>query len=170
MTSSIQAAKRLTLKELSLLPITYEAIIDEEYLDSNRHMNVSWYLHLFNQATGGMHRRIGFDWDQLNADGASSFILEGHIRYLAEVLVGEHITLRTRLIARSAKRVQLLHFMFNDDKQTLAATNEKVMAHMDMNIRRMSPYPEPVAQQLDELLAEHQALDWEPPVCGVMRA
>ena len=170
MTSSIQAAKRLTLKELSLLPITNEAIIDEEYLDSNRHMNVSWYLHLFNQATGGMYKWMGFDRDQLKAGSASSFILEGHIRYLAEVLVGEHITLRTRLIARSAKRVQFLHFMFNDDKQTLAATYEKVMAHMDMNTRRMSPYPEPVAKQLDEVLAQHRALDWDPPVCGVMQA
>ena len=170
MNSSIQAAKRLTLKELSPLPITNEATIDEEYLDSNRHMNVSWYLHLFNQATGGMHKWLGFDWGQLKADGAGTFILEGHIRYLAETLVGEHVTLRTRLIARSAKRVQFLHFMFNDDKQTLAATYEKVVAHMDMSTRRMSPYPGPIAKQLDEVLAQHQALDWDPPVCGVMQA
>ncbi len=170
MNSSILEAKRLTLKQLSPLPITNEAIIDEEYLDSNRHMNVSWYLHLFNRATGGMHKWLGFDWGQLKADGSSSFILEGHIRYLAEVLVGEHVTLRTRLIARSAKRVQFLHFMFNDDKQTLAATYEKVLAHMDMNTRRMAPYTEPIAEKLDEVLAQHQALDWDPPVCGVMQA
>ena len=70
----------MTLKELSPLPITNEASIDEEYLDSNGHVNVSWYLHLFNQATGGMHKWLCLDWGQLKADGASSFILEGHVR------------------------------------------------------------------------------------------
>ena len=170
MTSSILAAKRLTLKELSPLPITNEATIDDDYLDSNRHMNVSWYGHLFNQATGGMQKWLGFDWSQLQADEAGSFILEGHIRFLAEVLVDEHVSLYTRLIDRSAKRVHYLHFMFNDDKQMVAATYEKVVAHMDLNTRRMAPFPEPISKKLDEVLALHVALDWDPPVCGVMQA
>ena len=66
--------------------------------------------------------------------------------------------------------VQFLHFMYNDDKKTLAATYEKVLAYMDINTRRMTPYPQPIARQLDEGLAKHQALDWDPPVCGVMQA
>ncbi len=41
---------------------------------------------------------------------------------------------------------------------------------MDMNTRRMAPYPEPIAEKLDEVIAQHQALDWDPPVCGVMQA
>ena len=58
--SSIQAAKHLRLDELSVLPVTHEAVIDEEYLDSNGHMNVSWYLHLFNRATGGRSHALSF--------------------------------------------------------------------------------------------------------------
>jgi acyl-CoA thioester hydrolase len=170
MKSSIQAAKRLTLNELSALPITHEAVIDEEYLDSNGHMNVSWYLHLFNQATGGTYRWLGVDCRKQRSEGSSTFALEGHVRYFAELLAGEQVTLRTRLISRSAKRVQLLHFMFNEDNQALAATYEEVIAHMDLTLRRMTPYPDAIAKQLDEVLAEHQALPWEAPVCGVMQS
>jgi acyl-CoA thioester hydrolase len=170
MQTSIRAAKRLTLSDLSSLPITNEATIDEEFLDSNRHMNVSWYWHLFNQSTGGLYRWMGTDWKQLRAAGSGSFALEAHIRYLSEVLVEQHVTVRTRLIARSATRLQSLHFMFNDDQQRVAATYEEVLAHMDMTTRRMTPYPAPMAKRLDEVLAEHQALDWDPPVCSVMGA
>ena len=60
--------------------------------------------------------------------------------------------------------------MFNDDQQRVAATYEEVLAHMDMTTRRMTPYPAPMAKRLDEVLAEHQALDWDPPVCSVMGA
>ena len=165
-----QAAKRLTLEQVSSLPITNEATIDETFLDSNRHMNVSWYLHLFNRATGEMYRALGVDWSELRDSSSSSFILEGHIRYLSEVLIGEHVTVRTRLVGRSAKRVHFLHLMFNDDKQTIAATYEKVMAHMDMKTRRMAPYPKPIQLKLDAIFARHQSLDWDPPVCGVMQA
>jgi acyl-CoA thioester hydrolase len=170
MASNIRSAKRLTLKELALLPITNEAAIDEAFLDSNRHMNVSWYWHLFNQSTEGMQKWLGFDWAKIDEHGGGLFILEGHIRYLAEVLVGQHVTVRTRLIARSAKRIQYLHFMFNDDNQTLAATYEEVQSHMDMKSRRMAPYPDSIAKSFDKALAEHEALDWDPSVCGVMRS
>ena len=38
-----------------------------------------------------------------------------------------------------------------------------------MNTRRMAPLPDDIAERFDKLLAEHKALPWEPPVCGVMR-
>ena len=170
MTASIQAAKRTTPEQLSTLPVTNEATIDEEFLDANRHMNVSWYLHLFNQATGGMYSWMGIDWPHFKANGSSSFILEGHIRYLNEVLIGQHVTLRTRFVDRTPKRLQFLHFMFNDDNRTIAATYEVVLAHIDMASRRMAPFPPAMAAKLDVVVAQHQALDWEPPVCGVMHA
>ena len=161
--------RRPAIDQLEQLPVTYESVIDEEYVDSNGHMNVAWYLHLFNKATGGLHRWLGFDWPQLKAGGVSSFVLEGHIRYLAEVFEGQQVTLRSRLIARSARRLQYLHFMFNEDKRTLAATYEEVLAHMDMKTRRMKEYAPSLAAQLDRGLAEHQTLSWEPPICGSLR-
>ena len=170
MNNTIRAAKQLTVDQLSSLPITKEATIVDEYLDSNRHVNVSWYLHLFNQATLGMQKWLGFNWRELKSEGASSFSLEGHIRYLAELFAGEHVTVRTRLISRSSKRLHYLHFMFNDDQQKLAATYEEIQAYMDMNKRRMAPYPGPLAARLDEVLQQHQALDWAPPICGAMQA
>jgi acyl-CoA thioester hydrolase len=168
--ANIQAAKAVTLDQLSALPITKEATIDEEYLDSNRHMNVSFYFRLFNQATGGLHKLLGFDWREQNSEGAGSFILEGHTRYLAEVLVGQHVTIRTRLIGWSAKRLQLLHFMSNDDAQSIASTDERVLAHIDLTTRRMAPYPAGIAGKIEEMLVDHRKLTWDPPVCGIMQA
>ena len=170
MNPSIKAAKKIKAEQLETLPITNEATIDEEFLDANRHMNVSWYLHLFNQATGRMYSWMGIDWPQFKSRGSSSFILEGHIRYLDEVLISQHVTLRSRLIARTPKRIHFLHFMYNDDNHSMAATYEVVLAHMDMSSRRMAPFPPFMGEKFDTVLAQHQALDWEPPVCGVMQA
>jgi acyl-CoA thioester hydrolase len=167
---SVFAAKQLTEDQLAMLPVTHEATIGVDYLDVMGHMNVVWYLHLFNRATLGLTKQLGFDINYMKKTGSGSFALEGHVRYLSEVLVEHRVAVRTRLIDRTPKRIHLLHFMFNEDRRTLAATFENVFAHIDLTARAMSPFPAPIAARLDELLAEHEALPWDPPVCGVMRA
>src|SRR5438067_12161131 len=120
------------------LPITYRATIPPDYLDEMGHMNVMWYTHLFGCATMGLFERIGLTREYFEAHHAGSFALEHHVRYLAEVRVGQHVTLRTRALGRSAKRMHFMHFMVHDDGR-LAATGEFIGTHVDMKVRRSSP-------------------------------
>ena len=94
------------------LPITYRATIPPDYLDEMGHMNVMWYTHLFGCATMGLFERIGLTREYFEANHAGSFALEHHVRYLAEVRVGQQVTLRSRALDRSAKR---LHFMMSQN-------------------------------------------------------
>jgi acyl-CoA thioester hydrolase len=152
------------------LPVTAQAEIPTSYLDEMGHMNVMWYTHLFSRAVWGLFDRIGFTHEYMQANRAGSFALELHVRYLAEVRAGQHVTLRTRCLARTPKRIHYMHFMVLDERDVLGATGEIVSAHVDMNTRRQSPFPEPIAAEFDKLLAAHQSLPWPAPVCGTMRA
>jgi acyl-CoA thioester hydrolase len=154
---------------LDLLPITLRQEIPEEYRDIFGHMNVMWYTRLFGMSFGNFGEGFGFGREYMQANHVGSFALESHTRYLAEVHIGNHITVRSRLLGRSAKRLHFIHFMSLDETGALAATQENISAHIDMNIRRSSPFPELIATQLDKLLAEHNALDWQAPVCGSMK-
>ncbi|HMC10465.1 MAG TPA: thioesterase family protein, partial [Pirellulaceae bacterium] len=89
-------------------------------------------------------------------------------RYRKEVRVGERVTLRTRLIARSEKQFHVIHFMTKGNDHVLAATGEFLAAHMDMSTRRTAPFAPHVAHNLDRLLAEHLALDWQPQLSGAI--
>jgi len=156
---------------LSDLPITARAEIPTSYLDEMGHMNVMWYTHLFSRAVWGLFNLIGFSGEYMKAVGAGSFALELHVRYLVEVRAGQRVTLRTRALGRTPKRIHYLHFMSIDDRDdVLSATGEIVSAHVDLNLRRQSPFPESIAAVYDRLLAEHSALTWDAPVCGTMHA
>lgn len=155
--------------DLNALPITYRASIPESYLDEMGHMNVMWYTHLFSQAMGGIFGAIGLTRAYFEANRAGSFALEAHIRYLREVRAGMNVTVRTRLVGRSAKRFHILHFLVIDEGNVPAATGEFVGTHIDMTVRRSSPFPESITATYDRILAEHSALEWEPPLCGVMK-
>lgn len=155
--------------DLSLLPVTHRELIPESYRDRMGHMNVSWYIHLFNGALRGFYELFGFNRSYMEATESGVFALECHIRYLSEVKVGQRVTLRSRAIARTEKRLHFVLFMEIDDSGALASICEYVVAHIDMKVRRMSPILEPVASRFDELVAEHQALDWDAPMCGSIR-
>jgi acyl-CoA thioester hydrolase len=151
---------------LDLLPITYEDTIPEDYLDMMGHMNVMWYTHLFGRATCGIFRLAGMDDAYFQANNAGSFALAQFFRYKKEVRVGEHVTLRSRLLARSAKQFHVIHFMTKGPDHVLAATGEFLAAHIDMATRRTSPFAPHIAENLDRIIAQHAQLEWQPPLSG----
>jgi len=159
---------KLTPQDLQELPVMHEAVIPEEYMDRMGHMNVAWYTHLFSNATGAFFRHFGLDGEYMKQHQAGSFALEAHIRYLSECLVGQHVHLRGRALARTRTRFHYMLFLVNDDKEVVSATCEFVGAHIDMKVRRMSAIPEHIAKSFDALAKAHQQLEWAPPLCGTM--
>ena len=154
---------------LSALPVTHRAVIPETYLDLMGHMNVMWYTHLFSEAAWGLFQLAGLTLEHFTAHRTGSFAQAQHFRYLKEVRLGQHVTLRSRVLGRSAKRWHAIHIMTIDEFDALAATAETVSTYVDMTVRRSAPMPVAVTDAIDRLLAEHTKLDWEAPICGAMK-
>lgn len=151
------------------LPATWHAIIPPTYLDEMGHMNVMWYTHLFSEATGGLFDLVGMTREYFEGNHAGSFALEAHVRYLLEVHAGHSVTVYSRLLDRTSKRMHFIHFLIRDDCDKLSATGEFVGTHIDMSTRRSSPFPENVIRLLDQMVNDHRQLDWAPPLCGTMK-
>lgn len=154
--------------QLAHLPIFHRDTISEEYLDVMGHMNVRWYMALFDEAAWNFFASIGMDEAFYHTSGAGGFALKQFIHYLAEVRVEETIVIRTRLLGRSEKRIHYMHFMINETTGVLAATLEVLGAFADLRIRRTAPYPDHIAARIDELLHKHRELAWDAPICGVI--
>src|SRR5947208_9130442 len=154
---------------LSSLPITHRAVIPGSFIDEFGHVNVMWYTHLFTEGAGGLFQMVGLTREHLEANRAGTFALEQHFRYLKEVRLGQHVTLRSRVLGRSAKRWHTMHFMTIDELDVLAATAEVVSTYVDMTVRRSAPMPAGITDAMDRLLTEHRNLGWDAPVCGTMK-
>ena len=154
---------------LSGLPITLRAEIPESFRDEMGHMNVMWYTHLFSNAFEQFADQFGLNETYFREKQAGSFALETHVRYLSEVHIGNHVTIRSRALDRTAKRIHFMHFMTIDESGALAAIQEHVGAHIDMRIRRMAPLPADLAERFDKLVAEQNKVGWKAPVSGIMK-
>jgi acyl-CoA thioester hydrolase len=131
-------------------------------------MNVMWYTHIFTKATGALFQQVGLNREYFQAHQAGTFALKQLFTYLIELRVGEEVTIRTRVLGRSAKKLHVLHFMTKGDPEAPAALCEFLAAHIDMRVRRTAPFPPGIAAAIDRLVAEHAALPWPAPVSGAM--
>src|SRR5688572_1401099 len=150
----VQRPPPICSRELHMLPVTHRAEIPESYMDMMGHMNIMWYTHLFAHAMGGVFKLTGMDRDYFAANQAGCFALQQFVCYLAEVRAGEQVTVRTRLLGRSPKRMHLMHFLVKESGEVLASTAEILAAHVDMRTRRTSPFPETLCEAIDRLVAE----------------
>ena len=157
------------LERIEVLPLYYRETIPADYLDAMGHMNVRWYMALFDTAIWQFFKSYGLDQSYFTKENSGVFALKHFIHYFAEVKVGETVGLRIRLIGRSDKRFQFMAFMINESTGKLASTLEVLATHADLTVRQASPLAPVIAQKFDEKLAEDHALDWEAPLSGAIK-
>lgn len=158
----------ITVEQVEQLPMYHRETIPTDYLDLMGHMNIRWYVALYDIAAWKFFESFGMTEAYYRTEQAGGFALKQFIQYLAEVRVGETVAIHGRLLGRSAKRIHFMLFMVNETTQVLASTFEVLGSHADMRIRRTSPYPPQIAAKLDAAIAEQSALGWDAPVCGVI--
>ena len=154
----------------ALTPVCLRTKVPESYRDSNGHMNVRWYLVLFDDAGDTLHDWMGLTLAYHAAHGTGTFDLEHHIHYLSEVLPGDDVAVYIRLVDYSEKRLHYIMFLVNETRQKLAATLECINAFADLRVRRTAPWPPEAAAKLAEAVATDRQLDWPAPLSGAMHS
>jgi len=156
------------LNQLTVLPQTNQMTIPEDYLDEMGHMNIAYYVHLYNRAAWGMFEWLGISFKRMQTVDGGMFALEQHIRYLAEVHVGETVLIRSRVLGLSAKRLHFIHFMINQTTDKLASTFEVLASYANLKTRRTAAFPDEFVHDIRAKLVGHQALGWDAPMCGML--
>jgi len=133
------------------LPYFHKAIkVTEEMCDHNGHMNVNYYYKLFDSGYTSFYTdELGFGEDYLKS-GYSTFTLEDSIRYLDEFKQGDSVYPSFTLYKANKK---LLHFIgiLQNKNSDLAAIFETVLAHIDLNKRKVVNFSDEKIQQLQNV-------------------
>ena len=157
-----------TYQQLVQLPAMFDQLVGEEFIDENGHMNIGDYFRLCSHAMWKTTIAAGLGDDYLDEHQQSLFTVEQHMRYYGELRLGQRFTVHARLLERSARVVHGMAFVVDQDKQTLACTQEATLVHVSMESRSSVDIPDDIADQLDALISEGDALGWDAPECGAM--
>ena len=142
----------------------YRDVVRSEWIDENQHLNMGYYVVVFDYATDAWLDHIGLDSAFKQEQGVTTFTLESHVLYLREVGEGDPLRFTTRLLDFDEKRIHYLHEMHHATENYLASTNELMSLHVSRSTRRATPMAEPVLQRLADLARVHAALPPAPQV------
>jgi len=155
---------------LALQPPSLRHTVPETWADSNGHMNMRWYVALFDDAGDELHERCVLTPEFHRTHRSGTVDLEHHTYFLNEVMPGDSVAVYSRLVERSAKRLHYVMFLVNETKGRLAAIFECMNAFLDLELRKTAPFPPEIAARIDSWLERDRKLDWPPPVSGAMQA
>ena len=130
-------------------PIT----VTTEMCDMNGHMNVADYARIFDDGSTELYQDMGFT-NQYFKEGFSSFTLEMNIQYLTELIEGEVAFPYYRIINVSPKLIHYGGILLKEDEM-ISATNEQMLVHIDMSIRKSSRMPTNMLENLQSMCKEH---------------
>ena len=142
----------------------HRGIVCPEWIDFNGHMNVAYYMLAFDDATTVFFDHLGLGEGYMERTNCSTFTLEGHITYDREVKEGDELVFATRLLDYDSKRLHYFHEMYHAEQGYLASTSELITAHIDMSVRRMTPFGAQTQERLGALMAEHRDLPRVPQI------
>jgi acyl-CoA thioester hydrolase len=135
--------------------IEMEAVVRPEWIDSNGHLNLAYYVVVFDLATDAFYAALGIGDAYREATGFSCFTAETHTLYEREVHLGDKLLVRAWLLGVDAKRVHYFHEMFHVESGERSAVQELMALHIDMGIRRVAPFPAERAAALQRAVQDY---------------
>ena len=121
--------------------IEYRDVVRPEWIDSNGHLNLAYYVVVFDYATDALYKALDIGDSYREATNNSCFTAETHTLYEREVHLGDKLLVRTWLLGADTKRLHYFHEMFHADSGERSAVQELMALHIDMRVRRVAPFP-----------------------------
>ena len=131
--------------------------IIKDWIDYNNHMNVSYYLLIFDKFGADILNDI-FKMGEHSAKttGKSTMIVESNITYNQELKIDDVVDISLVYFDHDKKRLQYKMEMIHKEKKYLASTIEVLALYVDLNTRKVSEFETEKVQIMNDYIKTYQ--------------
>ena len=115
-------------------------IIKKEWTDYNNHMNVAYYVLVFDEAWEVMLQKFKMGENSAKTAEMSTMVVETYITYKNEVKEGEEVDIFLNYFNHDKKRLHYRLEMFQKSSKKLSATIELLSLYVDLKKRKVSEF------------------------------
>jgi acyl-CoA thioester hydrolase len=134
-------------------PVTYRGAVQAWHCDHMGHMNVMWYVGKFDEATWNFFASIGITGAYMRDRQRGMAAVQQNISYSRELLAGDIVTVRTRLLELRGRVIRFEHVMYVGDSDEVAARCELTGVHIDRETRKATALPDDIVARGRGLVA-----------------
>tara|TARA_B100000470_G_scaffold196572_2_gene166164 strand:- start:1274 stop:1735 length:462 start_codon:yes stop_codon:yes gene_type:complete len=127
----------------------------KEYTDYNGHLNVAYYVRIFDIAADVMLDNFKMGGESAKQNSKTTFVAEMHTIYKQEVRLGEEVETHITYLNHDKKRIQYRLSMFHKEKKYLAATNEILSLYVDLSKRKVVEFDSDRLKIMDDFIKKN---------------
>ena len=127
--------------------------IIKDWIDYNNHMNVSYYLLIFDKfGADVLNDTFKMGEHSAKTTGKSTMIVESNITYNQELKIDDVVDVNLVYFDHDKKRLQYKMEMIHKEKKFLASTIEVLALYVDLNTRKVAEFENEKIQIMDNYI------------------
>ena len=127
-------------------------MIKKEWTDYNNHMNMAYYVLIFDQVWEIMLQKFKMGEDSAKNNKMSTMVVETHTTYNNEVKEGEEVEINLTFFDHDKKRLHFKMEMLEKTTKKLSATLEMLSLYIDLNKRKVAEFEEDKINLMDDFI------------------
>ena len=132
--------------------------IMKEWIDYNDHMNVSYYLLIFDKyGADVLNDNFKMGEHSAKTTGKSTMIVESNITYNQELKLDDEVDVNLIYFDHDKKRLQYKMEMIHKKEKYLASTIEVLALYVDLNTRKVSEFEREKIQIMDSYIQKNKS-------------
>ena len=132
--------------------------IKKEWTDYNGHMNVAYYLLIFDlYAAEILMTKFKMGEKSAKETNKSTMVVESHITYNQELKEGDEVDLNLIYFDHDKKRLQYKFEMIHKNKKYLASTIEILALYVDLEQRKVVEFEDEKTKIMDDFILKNKS-------------
>ncbi len=127
-------------------------IIKKEWTDYNKHMNMAYYVLVFDQVWEILLEKFKMGENSAKTSNMSTMVVETHTTYNSEVKEGNEVEINLTFFDHDKKRLHYKMEMIEKSSKKLSATLEMLSLYIDLSKRKVSEFEDEKVKLMDEFI------------------
>ena len=140
-----------------LVNLSSQKII-KNWIDYNGHMNVAYYLLIFDKfGADNLNTIFNIGEHSAKTTGMSTMMVETNITYNQELKLDDEVDINLLYFDHDKKRLQYKFEMIHKNKKYLASTFEALALYVDLNSRKVKEFEGEKVKIMDDFIVQNKS-------------
>ncbi|WP_435151575.1 thioesterase family protein [Candidatus Pelagibacter bacterium nBUS_44] len=127
-------------------------IIKKEWTDYNNHMNMAYYVLVFDQKWELILEKFKMGEQSAKTTNMSTMVVETYTTYNNEVKEGDEVAINLTFLDHDKKKLHYKMEMIEKSSKKLSATLEMLSLYIDLNKRKVSEFEQEKVKLMDNFI------------------
>ena len=130
--------------------------IIKEWIDYNGHMNMAYYVLIFDQAWENILNKFQMGGEKAEESKRTTMVVETRTTYDSEVKEGDEVEVYVSYFDHDKKRLHLKCEMYEKKTKKLSATMENLSLYIDLDKRKVTEFEDEKVKIMDEFIDKNK--------------